>query len=175
LNTALARLNFVKKQAIGRVAMGTSINDLSIRKATRFDSAKFVKSVIARPLLDQIEHEVKVTEEVITKYPTIRKKYNTAVFLNPEFAGGLGAALLAVKAMLLDADQEVSPSKKSKIDKPIVKIGQDVAPAWLERSVIRELMGINVEKGSPIASVWPTLFEVIININPESVTSNKAT
>lgn len=144
--------------------MATSVNGISMRKPARFDSSEFVKSVIARPLLDQIEHEVKVTEDVMAKYPKIRAKYNAAVFLNPDFPGGLDAALLAVRAMLEDVDR-ASSLKKSKIDKPIVKIGKDVAPAVLEGAVIRELLGINAEKGSPIASVWPTLFDVIIDIN----------
>lgn len=145
--------------------MATSLNGISIRKPARFDSSEFVKSVIARPLLDQIEHEVKITEYMMAKYPEIRVKYNTAVFLNPDFPGGLEAALLAVRAMLEDVDREFSPLRKSKIDKPIVEIGKDVAPAVLEGNVIRELFGINAEKGSPITSVWPTLFEVIIDIN----------
>ena len=145
--------------------MTTSKDALPLRKPKRFDGSELVKSVIARPLLDQIQYEVKVTDDLIAKFPRIRDKYNAAVFLNPEFAGGLVAAWNAVREMLADADREASSPKPSRIDQPIVKIATDVAPAMLEGVVIRELLGINPHKGSPIVSIWPTIFEVIIDVN----------
>ena len=151
--------------------MNTSQNHMPPRRPKRFDGSEFVNSVIARPLLDQIQYEVKVTDDLLARYPGIRDKYNAAVFLNREFSGGLAAALAAVREMLLDADQEASSRKPpkslkpSKIDDPMIEIGTMVAPAMLEGAVIRELLGINAENGSPIESIWPTVFEVIIDID----------
>ena len=145
--------------------MTTSVDELPLRKPAHFDGSDFVKSVIARPLLDQIRHEVKVTDDLLAKHPRIRDSYNAAIFLNPEFKGGLAAAWNAVRQMLKEADREASSPKPSKIDQPIAEIAIDVAPAMLEGAVIRELLGINPHQGSPIVSIWPTVFEVIIDIN----------
>lgn len=145
--------------------MATSGDGRLLREARQFDSSEFVRSVIARPLLDRIQHEVKVTEDVAASHPGIRNRYNAAVFLNPQFPGGVAAAFEAVRKMLADADREASARRRSRIDRPMDSIGAQVAPAMLEGAVIRELLGVNAGQGSPITSIWPTLFEVIIDIN----------
>ena len=145
--------------------MTTPGNGMPLREPKRFDRIELARSVIAGPLLDQIQHEVKVTEDVEAKYPGIRDRYNAAIFLNPEFPGGVAAALGAVRAMLPDADHEVSPRQRSRIDDPIAAISTGVAPAVIEGAVVRELLGTNAHQGGPIAYIWPTLFEVIIDIN----------
>ena len=146
----------------------TSKNQTPLRQSKQFDGTTFVKSVIARPLLEQIQQEMEVTNNLLAKHPGIRGSYNAAIFLNREFKGGKGGleeALKAVQKMLQEADREASSSKPSKIDLPIAEIAIDVAPAMLEGAVIRELLGVNLDQGSPIVSIWPTVFEVIIDIN----------
>ena len=159
------------------VTMTTPGNEMPQREPKRFDGAELARSVIAGPLLDQIQHEVKITDDVLIKYPWILHNHNAAVFLNPEFPGGPGAALDAVRKMLPDADREASAPTPSSVDDPYVQNGAQVALALLESAVIRELLGSNARKGSPIAYIWPTLFDLIIDINlnfkpPETATGD---
>ena len=141
--------------------MATSERPHFGRKPHGFDPATLARSVIALPLIEQINLESEVTAQLASLYPKIRAKHNSAVFLHPAFPGGADAALAAVRKDLLAAKETLNSSSPQAIDAPDPKIDGQVAFATLEGSVIRFLQA----KSSAVERIWPTRFEVTIDIN----------
>ncbi len=131
------------------------------REPHGFDPATLARSVIALPLIEQINLESAVTEQLATLYPKIRAEHNAAVFLHPEFPGGADAALAAVRENLLAAKEKLKPESPQTIDAPDPEIDGHVAFASLEGPVIRYLQA----KSAAVERIWPTRFEVTIDIN----------
>lgn len=136
------------------------------RKSRDFDPANLARSVIALPLLAQIDQELKYSDQFIKEHPSLLETYNAAVFLRKDFPGGLKAALESVRELLLEADTKVGARKPSRIDDPNPQIGDNIAPAALEGAVIRRLLRMAAAgQLSGIEGIWPSRFEVIIDIN----------
>lgn len=131
------------------------------REPHGFDPATLARSVIALPLIEQINLESEVTAQLAILYPKIRAKHNSAVFLHPAFPGGADAALAAVRKDLLAAEKKLNPGSTQAIDAPDPKIDGQVAFATLEGPVIRFLQA----KSAAVERIWPTRFEVTIDIN----------
>lgn len=126
-----------------------------------FDPANLARSVIARPLMEQIEIESAITKKLEAAYPTIREKHNAAIFLHPEYPGGPDAALAAVRSELLAIHQKLKPASPQTLDAPDPEIDRHVAFASLDGPVIRHLLA----KCAAVERIWPTRFEVTIDIN----------
>ena len=136
------------------------------RKPHHFDPAILARSVIALPLLEQIDQELAVTTKIEKEHPRIRDTHNVAIFLRPDFPGGPTAALEAVRKLLPEAARKVGAKTPPSIDAPDPKISDRVALASLEGAVIRQLLGMDAAAAQPaIERIWPTRFEVIIDIN----------
>lgn len=137
------------------------------RKPHHFDAAILARSVIALPLLEQIDQELGVTTKIEKEHPGIRDTHNAAIFLRPDFPGGPTAALEAVRKLLPEAARKVgAKTPPPSVDAPDPKISDRVALALLEGAVIRQLLGMDAAAAQPaIERIWPTRFEVIIDIN----------
>lgn len=146
--------------------MATPQHPHSERKPHHFDPAILARSVIAPPLLEQIDQELAVTKMVEKEHPRIRDAHNAAIFLHPDFPGGPTAALNAVRKRLSEAARKVGAKTLPSVDAPDPKISDRVALASLEGAVIRQLLGMDAAHAPPaIERIWPTRFEVIIDIN----------
>jgi len=135
------------------------------RKPLHFDPASMVRSVISRPLLEQIEHELEVTANIEKQYPRVREKYNSAIFLRADHPGEYKGALAAVREKLLPAAVEkLKPKTPQTVDDPV--IDPRVALSSIDGAVIRRLLATSAAAPHPpIERIWPTRFEVIIDIN----------
>ena len=130
-------------------------------------------NVIALPLQQQINDELALTEQVKAEHPDLLGMHNTAIFLNPAFRGGTSAALQVVRALLPDAVRRAASLSGSvsgstpAIDDPDPIISDGIALAMLDGPVIRQLRGLDarLHKPTAIVGVWPTRFEVIIDVN----------
>ncbi|MEO6422203.1 MAG: S8 family peptidase [Candidatus Nitrotoga sp.] len=136
------------------------------RKPHHFNPAILVTSVIASPLLEQIEQELAVTVRIEKDHPHIRDAHNVAIFLHPDFLGGPTAALNAVRTLLPEAVKKVGSNTPQSVDAPDPKISDHVALASIEGAIIRQLLGMDAANAqSAIEHIWPTRYEVIIDIN----------
>lgn len=131
----------------------------------QFDPHTLSRSVIALPLLEKIDTELDVTSRILAEHPAVRDKYNRAVFLNPDFPGGVAGALKAARARLEEASEKVGAPLVS-IDEPDPAISETVALATMDDATARQLLGIDAsEKCNALIGMWPSRFEVIIDIN----------
>lgn len=136
------------------------------RKPYPFSPAMLARSVITPPLLQQIEQELAVTTRIENTHPNIRDTHNAAIFLRPDFPGGSLAALEAVRELLRAVAKKVGSTTVPSVDAPDPKISQQVALASLDGTLIRQLVGMDrANSPSAIEHIWPTRFEVIIDIN----------
>ncbi|MGH8525094.1 MAG: hypothetical protein ACREXY_13050, partial [Gammaproteobacteria bacterium] len=143
------------------------------RKPHHFDPAILARSVIASPLLEKIDQELAVTTRIEKEHPRIRDAHNVAIFLHPDFPGGPAAALEAVRKLLPEAAKKVGAKTLPSVDAPDPKISDQVALASIEGAVIRQLLGMDaaaadahkIKRPPAIKRIWPTRFEVIIDIN----------
>ena len=126
-------------------------------------------NVIALPLQEQINDEFALTEQVKAEHPDLLGTHNAAIFLNPAFRGGTSAALQAIRALLPDALRRAASASGSTptIDDPDPTVSNGVALAMLDGPVIRQLRGLDARLHAPpaIVGIWPTRFEVIIDVN----------
>ncbi len=141
--------------------MATSHGPNSDRRAHAFDPATLARSVIALPLMEQIELESAVTRKLEAACPEIREKHNSAIFLHPDFPGGTDAALKALRKDLLAAKKRLKPGSPQSIDAPDPSINGHVAFASLEGPVIRYLLA----RSDAVERIWPTRFDVTIDLN----------
>lgn len=130
-----------------------------------FDPKILARSVIAIPLLDAIEHERAITEEFLKAHRHLRNKYNAAIFYTDETAKGAEAAWKAVRKLADKAAKEVNVQAVLTVEKPGAIVA-GVSLAQLDGRVIRQLLALDAEQEKRlIAHIWPTRFEVIIDIN----------
>lgn len=130
-----------------------------------FDPKTLARSVIAIPLLDAIEHERAVTEKFLEAHRHVRHKYNAAIFYTDESPKGAEAAWKAVRKLADKAAKDVNVQEVPVVEKPGATVA-GVSLAQLDGLVIRQLLALDAEQEKRlIAHIWPTLFEVIIDIN----------
>jgi serine protease AprX len=141
----------------------------SNRKPHSFRPTTLARSVIAVPLLEQIEREVAITQSVLEKYPHIYDAHNAAIFLRSDFPGGPEAALAQVRDRLPEIAENVGAETAQSVDATAVKsdfVSDPVVLASLEGPVIRQLLRMVAADRLPaVERIWPTRFTVIIDIN----------
>ncbi len=140
-------------------------------KPYKFSPANLARSVIALPLLEQIDSELDVTERIEEKYPRIRDKHNAAVFLQSNFPGGETKALEKFREQLFEVIKELEAEASENVvdditPESITEVGQPVALASLQGLVIHQISRMAAAGELPsVERIWPTRFDVIIDIN----------
>ena len=138
-----------------------------------FDPKDLRRSTIAIPLWSAIEQELALTEEFLNRFPGVLKDHNAAVF-HRKLPEGLDEARRLTIERLKEAVEELKKAN------PQISIGpqtidpydantelpEEVSLARLDGRVIRELLAIDRgEKVSAIERIWPTLFDVTIDVS----------
>ncbi|MGZ5101111.1 MAG: S8 family peptidase [Usitatibacter sp.] len=177
----------------------TSVPPEEQPRVDAFDPLVLDRTVIAVPLLKEIEKECKLIDDFKRLHPELLKEYNAAIEYNPYFDDGLhgavelarkladGAAEKAVKASerrVLAADEKLREFEQKRHADLLAAIRDQVigppladshhGPGRLHAAVIRRLMNASAalpESGetseAPIRSIFPTRFEVILDLNLE--------
>jgi subtilisin family serine protease len=130
-------------------------------------STTLSRSVIARPLLERIRRELALTAQMRADYPDLAKRYKTAIFLNPAYQGGLEGAGAALDNMLdaLERSQAARPGRKFLKPRLNGAVAAHLRLGSLSPFVADHLLSMNEMFGSPILEIWPTRFDIIIDIN----------
>ncbi|WP_404786351.1 S8 family peptidase [Altericista sp. CCNU0014] len=141
----------------------------SNRKPQPFRPNKLARSVIAVPLLEQIEQELDITQKVLKQYPQLNETHNTAIFLRSNFPGDAEAALKQIRDLLPEVAEIVGAKTAQSLDSTPVEsefVSGAVVLASLEGPVIRQLLRMAAaDRLSAVERIWPTRFTVIIDIN----------
>jgi serine protease AprX len=138
------------------------------RVSAPFDSKDLRRSTIAIPLWNAIELELAQTNLFLTQFPDVLKDHNAAVFHRKQFPGGLDESRRIARERLREAVAELKETTSQTIDPYDPKTGlpEEISLAKLDGRVIRELLAIDRgEKEPAIERIWPSLFEVTIDIN----------
>jgi len=128
-----------------------------------FDPQMLARSVVALPLLAEIEAEVAASRAYEEQHPDVREKYNAVVFLRERYPGGPEKAWAKVSTLVTST----APKKpRCFIDPPRADLGGNACAGWLTADLARVLVGMDAEK-PPVAidRIWPTLHNVIIEVN----------
>src|SRR5271157_5643094 len=148
--------------------MPDSIHSPLDRVPAPFDPKDLRKSTIAIPLWNAIEQELAHTEGFLKQFPEVLKDHNAAVFHRKQFPGGLDESRRIALERLREAVAELKETTSQTIDPydPATRLPEEVSLAKLDGRVIRELLAIDRgETESAIERIWPSLFEVTIDIN----------
>ena len=156
--------------------MPDSVHTPLDRVPAPFDPKDLRRSTIAIPLWNAIEQEIKQTEEFLQQYPEVLRDHNAAVFFRSQFPGGLDQARRVTLDRLKEAVAELQKTSPDSVTvpqtidpwDPSTKLPEFVSLARLDGRVIRELLAIDhAEDTSAIERIWPSLFDVTIDINLE--------
>ena len=138
------------------------------RNPERFDPSFLARSVIAIPLLNKIEAELRTTASIEETHPDIRKGHNAAIVFRGEFANNTAAAVKILRELLKETIDDLKPKNVQRVDDSAPRIGQRVRLAQLDGPVIRQLLARDALREEPVIDyIWPQRFDVIIDINLE--------
>jgi serine protease AprX len=135
-----------------------------------FDPKILRRSTIAIPLREVIEAEIAATEKFLQNHSKVLEGHNAAVFHRPDYPGGLEAARKVALERLAEAVKETGETRPQQIDPYDANIGlpAEINLAHLDGRVIRTLLAIDSgENDSALQRIWPTLFDIVIDINLE--------
>jgi serine protease AprX len=152
----------------------TSLPPEGQAKVKPFDPLVLDRTVIAVPLLEKMEKDLKLIDEIRETHPDLVKQFNSAIEFNPEFPGGPKAALEEVEKMADAARKKALDSSAQRLDrasksdrKTVEKrhtalkeaaAKQTIAPiegdrnytfATLDAAIIRRLLAANERLRSP--------------------------
>jgi len=156
------------------------------REVKPFDPLVLDRTVIAVPLLKEMQEDLELTAKVV-----IPQEFNAAIEFNENFSGGANAAReealkmadrakerarKASEKRLNSAEKETAPDARKRhsalleaIDKltigPLQPTGYSFA--FLHAAIIRRLLAENERFALPIARIYPERFEIIIDLNLE--------
>jgi subtilisin family serine protease len=133
------------------------------RNPRQFEPWILSRSVIAIPLLKQIQSELETTARVKAEHPGILEHHNAAII----FRHDARVDVKALRKLLASISKELHPKRKQTIDNPDPTISERVCLAWLDGPVIRELLGHDAADQHLIERIWPERIAVIIDINLE--------
>src|ERR1041385_2905705 len=164
------------------------------RQVKTFDPLVLDRTVIAVPLLEEMEEDLSLIAEIKQAHPELITQFNSAVRFNTDFPGGAEGALEKTREMVkrvAEAARKASASRsknteadKARHDALVAAIENqtigDLQPegsysfARLHGAVIRRLTSANdrlaLEKppaARPIKEILPRRFEIIIDLNLE--------
>ena len=161
------------------------------REPAPFDPKDLSRSVIAIPLLEAIKSESDITEKFLKTHGHRVGDHNAAVFYRADLNEKLSRLHEVIKARLDEAVAEARATRPQRIDPPLPKFKPPISLARLDGPVITMLLAIDAAapktaraetpeaqgaratarraaKFYPkpiIDRIWPTRFEVIIDIN----------
>jgi len=165
-------------------------------RVRQFDPAVLDRAVIALPLLKAIQEDLDRIEWVRRNAPAKIAIFNTAFQYNPEYPGGVDAAHARTLALVATASDKAlqayerragtaTPGVRTPDQERLEALRQSIAKtrtipverlpnlpyafAWLHSAVIRRLMSANeaLPSARPLVAVYPSRFEVIIDLNLE--------
>jgi serine protease AprX len=143
----------------------------------RFDPITLDRTIIAIPLLRQIEDEKSLTEKVRREYPKEATEFNAVILLPRKSAAGKEQVREAVQKVI---DEAMTISKGlSEASHAKTKLGPKVPGingyfAWLEARIIRRILTFQSVRLSRaehvplvIERILPSRFQIIIDLNLE--------
>ncbi len=149
-------------------------------RVKQFDPLVLDRTVIAIPLLRDIEKDLENIRWVGEQFPGKIEQFNSAIEYNPKFKSqersGIGGAYEEVLEMLGKASEKARRTSKKAIgeqtiDPPEQTLKQPLSFAELHAAVIRRLLAENNRRNTsesrPIAHIHPARFEVMIDLNLE--------
>jgi serine protease AprX len=174
--------------------MTSSIPPEEQEKVRSFNPLVLDRTVIAIPLLQQMEEDLARIEQLRAIRPDAPRDFNAAIEYNPTYPRGVEEAAKAVRKMADDAaakareiaanrveraseeSRDIEERRLAALDEAIRT--QTVEPplpgtpfglARLHAAVIRRLLAANdrLSGAKPIIRIHPTRFEVIIDVNLE--------
>lgn len=140
-----------------------------------FDPRELDKTVIAIPLLAQLDTEEKAVREAVEKgdEPPPARRLPIVIDINLEHPGGREQAIKAARKLIRSVVKAVgSDTKGQSIDDEKSRLSQQYLFVRLEGPVIREIARRNEKLGRPIFRIWPD-FPIRPLIN-ESISTVKA-
>ena len=138
------------------------------RRSNGFDPKILARSVIAIPLLEQIDTERSVMEEFKKKHPELIEDHNAAIYYKEGFPDGPRAAFMQALKLLEEAKKEAGVESGQSIDAPLEGEYKNVSPAKLDGRVIQLLLALDRDaEQQAIDGIWPRRHQVIIDINLE--------
>ena len=160
-------------------------------RVKQFTPIDLDRTVIAVPLLREMQEDFERIEQLATVAPAASKEFNAAIEYRRDYPGGLDAARAATEKLLADAAARALATAKDRVaratddaktaekrrladltkaikDQAIepLLLGQPYSLARLHAAVIRRAVAASerMEPG-PIAHVHPKRFEIIIDLN----------
>ena len=151
-------------------------NSYARRSGKVFDPSVLDRSVIAIPLLREIEGEVEQIEAAQRTWPDIADRFTGAIFYNPAFPGGLPAARKKVAELLKVAKTKTqSRNAAETIDEPLPEVEGRVSFSNVNSRTTRKLLALNSDLPErPILRIVPSRFEIIIDVNLDNPAGREA-
>ncbi|MEB3317610.1 MAG: S8 family peptidase [Cyanobacteriota bacterium] len=139
----------------------------SLGSQRTFNSALLDRTVIAIPLLEQIQEEIEMINWAWANYPEWFDSFNCAIILNPAYPGGAQPAYQAAKELVRQAkDRFPEDEASNQLEEPKSIDKYCFAVASLSQRVRRKILALNHDLSEPpIKSILPTLYDVIIDLN----------
>ena len=140
------------------------------RKSSKpFDPSILDSTVIAIPLLNAIQSEMKMIQWAEKKKPELLEQFNFAFLYDPEFPGGVKAAYSSALELLAEARKRVPREEITPVLESPKKEGTHrYSVARIDSRLRRKLLALNADLPErPILRIVPTLYEVIIDLNLE--------
>ena len=140
------------------------------RKSSKpFDPSILDRTVIAIPLLNAIQSEIRMIKWAEKKKPELLEQFNFAFLYDPEFPGDVKAAYAAALELLTEAESGCPARRSRRFWNPPKKEGTHLySVARMDSRLRRKLLALNADLPErPISRIVPTLYEVIIDLNLE--------
>jgi hypothetical protein len=138
------------------------------RKSSKpFDPSILDSTVIAIPLLNAIQSEMKMIQWAEKKKPELLEQFNFAFLYDPEFPGGVKAAYSSALELLAEARKRVPREEITPVLESPKKEGTHLySVARIDSRLRRKLLALNADLPErPILRIVPALYEVIVDLN----------
>lgn len=141
-------------------------NDERSRQPINFLDSSMVRSVIARPMQERIERELAITADMRKNFPDLARRYKTVIFINRDYYAGVKRAREAVYDMLKTLEDDASKQGKRPARSRLNgSVAEDLLLGSLRPLAVDHLLSMNESLSNPILQIWPSRWDVIIDIN----------
>jgi subtilisin family serine protease len=140
-----------------------------------FNSALLDRTIIAIPLLEQIQEEIGMINWALANYPEWFDPFNCAIILNQDYPGGPNSAHRAAQELVRQAKERFPGDHASKDLEELKSVDKYCfAVTSLSNKMRRKIMALNHDLSEqPIKSILPTLYDVIIDLNLDYYTGRE--
>lgn len=142
--------------------------DQRTRRPLNAIDASFLRTVIAVPMQERIERELAITAQMREQHPELAQQYKTVIFLDKDYHGGIDGARAALDEMLreFDLDAAAGAGRKTVRRRKFVDgFEAGMLLGTLKPALVDFLLSMNESLSSPILQIWPSRWDVIIDIN----------